>query len=399
VQHSTYLIIGGGMTAAAAVQGIRDLDQEGSITMVSSEPDPPYKRPPLTKGLWTGKPLEKVWINVGKHEVDLRLGRTVSWLNLHTRTAVDDRGDSYTFDKLLLATGSRPRHLPNGGEKAIHFRSLHDYHRLRELTSRGDHFAIVGGGFISSELAASLTANGKQATMIVNNSGIGARLFPDDLVGYLNDYYREQGVDVRIHEEYTGIEERGDKLLLRSRDVVTHEPRELLVDGVIAGIGTEPNIELAESAGLHVEDGIIVDEFLRTNCPDVYAAGDVAAIWQPELGLRRRVEHEDNANSTGRYAGQAMAGETAPYQHMPFFYSDLFDLGYEAVGEIDAELDMVAGWKTPHREGTVYYLRDGIVKGVLLWNVWDQVESARDLIANEVRLSSSDLSDLLKVAA
>src|SRR5688572_24168719 len=127
MQHTTYLIIGGGMTAAAAVKGIRELDDRGSITMISSEPDPPYKRPPLSKGLWRGKPLEKIWIDTAKYDVDLQLGRTVSWLNLATNTAVDDRGDSYTFDKLLLATGSRPRHLPNGGEKAIHFRTAHDY--------------------------------------------------------------------------------------------------------------------------------------------------------------------------------------------------------------------------------------------------------------------------------
>ncbi|HKB07290.1 MAG TPA: FAD-dependent oxidoreductase, partial [Candidatus Polarisedimenticolia bacterium] len=145
--------------------------------------------------------------------------------------------------------------------------------------------------------------------------------------------------------------------------------------------GVEPNIELAAAAGLRVENGVRVDASLRTSSPDIFAAGDVASFHNPLLDQWLRVEHEDNANSMGGMAGRAMAGETVSYDHLPFFYSDLFELGYEAVGEVDPRLETVADWKDPFHEGVVYYLRGGRVRGVLLWNVWEQVDAARRLIA------------------
>jgi NADPH-dependent 2,4-dienoyl-CoA reductase/sulfur reductase-like enzyme len=161
----------------------------------------------------------------------------------------------------------------------------------------------------------------------------------------------------------------------------TASGKTIVVDAVIAGIGIEPNIELAESIGLTTENGIVVDEFLRTSKPEIYAAGDVAAFHNPALGKRMRVEHEDNANTMGRTAGRNMAGKSEPYNHLPFFYSDMFELGYEAVGEVDSRLETFAHWKRPDKEGVIYYLKDGRVRGVLLWNVWEQVDAARKLIA------------------
>ena len=183
-----------------------------------------------------------------------------------------------------------------------------------------------------------------------------------------------------------GLERRGGQLAVR-----TAGDQELLVDGVVAGIGIEPNTALAQAAGLEVDNGIVVDALLRTSHPDIYAAGDVANFYNPPLGKRMRVEHEDNANTMGRQAGRNMAGDRPPYDHLPFFYSDLFDLGYEAVGELDARLEMVADWKEPFREGVLYYLRDGRVRGVLLWNVWGQVDAARRLIAEPGPFQPEDL--------
>lgn len=167
----------------------------------------------------------------------------------------------------------------------------------------------------------------------------------------------------------------------------------------MAGIGIQPDVELARQAGLAVDNGIIVDEFLRTSHPSIYAAGDVAAFVNPAIGNRIRVEHEDNALTMGRAAGRAMAGQAEPYDHLPFFYSDLFELGYEAVGEVDARLETVADWIEPFRQGVVYYLRGQRVRGVLLWNVWGQVEAARRLIAMPGPFRPADLKGRLPEAA
>lgn len=379
--HASYLIVGAGMAADAAVRGIRDVDPDGSIILIGDEHYPPYKRPPLSKGLWHGKPLERIWSRTERHIVDLHLGRSARWLDLHAKQIVDDRGTTYGFDKLLIATGSRPRRLATGGHRIIHFRTLHDYRRLRDLARHAERIAVVGNGFIGTEIAAALAANGTHVTMVFPAAAIGARLFPPDLAAALNDLYRDQGVEVLPGHLVSGVAESGDQITLRVRDLATDLARDLTVDGVVAGIGTEPNVELAVAAGLAVDDGIVVDEFLRTSHPDVYAAGDVAAPWLPSLGLRRRVEHEDAARSMGRFAGRAMAGQPAPYDRIPFFYSDLFHVGYEAVGEIDARLETVAEWTVPYREGVVYYHRDQRVRGVLNWNVWNQVDAARALVA------------------
>jgi NADPH-dependent 2,4-dienoyl-CoA reductase/sulfur reductase-like enzyme len=192
-----------------------------------------------------------------------------------------------------------------------------------------------------------------------------------------------------------GITPRGERVAVEVRPADGGATREILVDGVVAGIGIRPNVELAETVGLEVDDGIVVDELLRTSHPDIFAAGDVASFHSPALGRRVRVEHEDNANTMGRAAGRAMAGAAAPYHHLPFFYSDLFELGYEAVGQIDARLEVVADWKTPYREGVLYYLEGGRVRGVLLWNVWGQVDAARRLISEAGTFRPGDLKGRL----
>jgi NADPH-dependent 2,4-dienoyl-CoA reductase/sulfur reductase-like enzyme len=377
----TYLIVGGGMTAAAAVQGIREVDPGGSIGLISAEGRPPYDRPPLSKGLWKGKPLESIWRLSESHGIALHLGRTVRHLDPQNKRVTDDQGTVSGYSKLLLATGGAPRHLPFGDEQIIYFRTLDDYERLRALTRTGQHFAVIGGGFIGSELAAALAMNGKTVVMAFPEAGVGSRMFPPDLATFLNDYYRQKGVEVVPGQRVDGLETRGGRVVLKVRNQQGQGEREDVADSVVAGIGIQPNVELARAAGLEVEDGIRVDASLRTSQPDIYAAGDVANFYNPALDKRLRVEHEDNANTMGQLAGQAMAGRAITYDHLPFFYSDLFELGYEAVGEVDSRLETIADWKEPYREGVVYYLRDGRVRGVLLWNVWEQVEAARSLIA------------------
>jgi 3-phenylpropionate/trans-cinnamate dioxygenase ferredoxin reductase subunit len=394
MRNYKYLIIGGGMTADAAVSGIRELDTEGTIGIISSETDPPYNRPPLTKGLWKDKPLDSVWRHTQDRGVDLHQERTAISIDLPRKTVTDDKEEVYSYERLLLATGGTPKRLPFGGEDIIYFRTLGDYRRLRELTANGRRFAVIGGGFIGSELAASLAMNEKEVVMVFPGRGICHHMFPPDLSQFLNDYYRQKGVEVWNGESVAGLERKGGQWVLQ-----TQSKREAVVDGIVAGLGIQPNVELARKARVRTAGGIVVDPFLRTSQPDVYAAGDVALFYNPALDRRLRVEHEDNANTMGRLAGWNMAGGTERYLHLPFFYSDLFDLGYEAVGEVTSRLATLADWKEAHREGVVYYQRAGRVRGVLLWNVWGQVDAARELIATKHLFREQDLKQRLPKAA
>ncbi len=392
----TYLIVGGGMTADAAVRGIREIDAKGSIAIVGAEPDPPYARPPLSKGLWKGDPLDKVWRRTGGPGVELLLGRTITAIDPWNKRVVDDRKSVHGFDKLLLATGGVPRRLPGDDGHIVYFRTLDDYRRLRGMIDRGRRFAVIGGGFIGSEIAAALAMNGKEVAIVFPGEGIGAHVFPRDVSLFLNGYYRQKGVEVFPGETVHGVETRAGRLVLKTRDVKTLDTRDLPVDGIVAGLGIAANVELARAAKLAVGNGILVDESCRTSHPDVFAAGDVACFYNATLGMRVRVEHEDNATTMGRLAGRAMAGHHEAYRHLPFFYSDLFDLGYEAVGEVESRLQTVADWEEPFRKGVVYYMRQGRVRGVLLWNVWHQVDVARRLIAEPGPFRAADLPGRLR---
>jgi len=389
-----YLIIGGGMTADSAVRGIRENDSHGTIGLISADSNAPYDRPPLTKGLWKGKELESVWRHTETQNVEMLLGRKVTDIDLPGKRVIDEEKNAYGFEKLLLATGGSPARLPFGGEHIIYFRTLGDYQHLRSLACKGSRFAVIGGGFIGSELAAALAMNECKVTMVFPGSGICSRMFPADLSKFLNDYYREKGVEIVSGESVVSLERRNGKSILR-----TKTEREIVVDNVVAGLGISPNVELAKRTGLKTDDGIVVDEFLRTSQADVYAAGDVANFYSPHLDRRLRVEHEDNANTMGRTAGRNMAGKAEPYRHLPFFYSDLFDLGYEAVGELDSRLNVMADWKEPYREGVLYYQKEGKVRGALLWNVWGQVDAARELIASKRAFGAEELKQKVPNAA
>lgn len=374
--HYSYLIVGGGMTGDAAARAIRETDPSGAVGLISAEPHPPYARPPLSKGLWKGEPEAAIWKGTEAAGVDLRLGRRVTAIDTRRKSVTDAHGEVVSYDRLLLATGGTPRRLPLDTDQIIYFRTYDDYRRLQALANERLRFAVLGGGFIGSEIAAALQLAGRDVTMLVPEDGIGARVFPVDLSRALVADYREQGVEVRTREGLAGLTPRAGKVVLR-----TTGGHDLPVDVVVAGLGIQPNVALAEQAGLRVDNGIVVDERLRTSVPDIFAAGDVANFFNPALGTRMRVEHEDNAATMGAAAGRAMAGQGSPYTHLPFFYSDLFALGYEAVGELDPRYETIADWKEPFREGVVYYVKDGRVRGVLLWNTWGQVDAARDLIA------------------
>jgi 3-phenylpropionate/trans-cinnamate dioxygenase ferredoxin reductase component len=385
------------MAGDAAVKGIREVDSNGPIALIGREPHRPYKRPPLTKDLWKGKPAEKIWLRTPEDGVEFLLERTVQSVDIANKRVVDDRGTEYEFEKLLLATGGTPRTLTlqgNGAGEVIYYRTFDDYQRLREMAGTRERFAVIGAGFIGSEIGAALAMNGREVVMIFPGTAIGENIYPAGLARFLNQYYREKGVTILSGCTAAGVNRREGRLVVAARGKDGGE-KEVEVDGVVAGIGIEPNVDLAREAGLDLDDGIIVDEQLRAGHPDVFAAGDVASFHNPSLDTRVRVEHEDNAKAMGKAAGRNMAGAGEPYHHLPFFYSDLFDLGYEAVGELDSRLETIEDWTEENQKGVVYYLRDGRVRGVLLWNVWDQVEAARGLIAEPGPIAPADLKGRL----
>lgn len=386
-----YLIVGGGMTGDAAIQGILDVDPAASIALLGEETNPPYNRPPLTKGLWKGKPLEAVFRKPHEGAVRMALGRRAVSLDPGRHQVTDDQGTVYQYGRLLLATGGNPRRLAFAGGLITYFRTLDDYHSLRAQAGAGKRVAVIGGGFIGSELAAALRSTGSDVVMAFPEAGIGARLFPAALASYLNDFYREKGVEVMAGRVITSAASKGRRIEVRLREAEGAGEQVIEVDAIVAGLGIEPRVDLARSAGLGVGQGILVDELLRTSHPDVFAAGDVAEFISHLLETRRRVEHEDNALTMGRLAGRNMAGKAEPYHHEPYFYSDLFELGYEAVGELDPRLETVSDWSEEFRKGAVYYVKGGRVRGVLLWNVWDQVPAARLLIAERGPLSAKEL--------
>jgi 3-phenylpropionate/trans-cinnamate dioxygenase ferredoxin reductase subunit len=385
-----YLIIGAGMTGDAAVRGIRTLDESGTIGLIGADPNPPYNRPPLTKGLWKGKSLESIWRHTEQFSVDMHLGHTASSLDLQHKAVVDDHGQEYGYEKLLLATGGVPRRLPFYPPGLIYYRTLGDYQRLRKLSGENEKFGVIGGGFVGSEIAAALAMNGKKVTMTFPEDGIGGLVFPKELSDYLTSFFEQKGVQVLPGKMLHEIEKNGGVYRLIFDDGSASE-----VDAVVAGIGIRPNVDLAQSAGLEVNNGITVDELLRTSHPDVFAAGDVAEFFNPTLAKRLRVEHEDNANSMGTQVGRNMAGAGEPYQHLSYFYSDLFELGYEAVGELDPRLETFSDWQEPFKKGLIYYLAEGRVRGVLLWNVWETVPKARELIAEAGPFKPTDLKGRL----
>jgi NADPH-dependent 2,4-dienoyl-CoA reductase/sulfur reductase-like enzyme len=373
METSRYLIVGGGLTADAACKGIRDVDPDGAIVLVGDESHPPYARPPLSKALWKGAGEGSIWRGTEQLGVGLRLGRRIVALDLERHEARDDLGASYGYEKLLLATGGRIRRLPFGGDEVIYFRTLDDYRRLRALADGGSRFVVIGGGFVGSEIAAALALNGCAVTMVFPEAGIGSRIFPADISVALNEYYRERDVEVLAGVSVTAIDQGRVRL---------GDGRTLEADAVVAGLGIEPNVELATGVGLPVANGIVVDAFGRVGGrEDVFAAGDVARFPVATLGGELRVEHEDHARSHGHRVGANMAGADEPYEHLPFFYSDLFDLGYEAVGDLDPQLDILGHWSDLGAEATVYYVdRELRPRGVLLWNRFGQVDAARELI-------------------
>lgn len=389
-----YVILGAGLAGVSAAEGIREIDPEGSVLLVGDEPHLPYDRPPLSKKLWFGK---KTVAEIVLHDrayyetagIALALGERAVGIDRSAKIVTTDKGRPRGFRKLLIATGGAPRVLPiPGGDLAdvCYYRRLDDYVRIREKATEGRTAVVIGGGFIGSEMAAALCLNRVRVTMVFPEPRLITRVFPAALGDALGDQYRERGVGILAGDAPVAIEKNGGGLLTRTRN-----GKAIASDMIIAGIGIAPAIELARSCGLVVGDGIEVDSFLATADPDVFAAGDNASFPDAVTGKRSRMEHWDNARSQGRHAGRNMAGAAVPFTYQPYFFSDLFDFGFEAVGETDSRLETVADWRKENATGVLYYRKAGKVRGVMLCNVWDKVDQARELIRTRETLPAEKL--------
>ena len=389
-----YIIIGGGMTGSAAVKAIKNNDPDGKIAMFSEEQYEPYDRPPLSKGLWSGQETAKIFHSIPEKSVDLYLKTTINQIDPEAKKISDDKSQDYTYDKLLIATGGHPIQLPNAPEEVISYRTLDDYKALKELLAPESNVCVIGGGFIGSEIAAALNQNGHHVTMVFPEIGISGLRFPKDLALFLNDYYRENGIQVHNGFLVKSISKENGKYKVTFENADEGAIEEAIFDQVVVGIGIRPNIELAKKANLEVDDGIVVNEHLQTSDPDIFAAGDVAYFINIPLNKRTRVEHEDHAKKSGALAGRNMCGMEEKYDHLPFFYSDLFDLGYEAVGELDKKLEIVSDWIEPFKKGTIFYLDEGKIRGLIFWNLWGKVDEGIKLIKEGKTYQKDELTGL-----
>jgi NADPH-dependent 2,4-dienoyl-CoA reductase/sulfur reductase-like enzyme len=394
-----FVIVGGGLAGVSAVQGIREFDKEGSVLLIGKEKSLPYHRPPLSKKLWLGeKRVDEIFVYdeqfYERNSVKVVTGTEVTALNADRKTISCENGSIYRFDRLLLATGGIPRTLPIPGgalDGICYFRYLDDYLRMRSEAAEGKSAVIIGGGFIGSEIAAVLNANKVDVTMIFPASYLVHRVFPEYLGKAIQGRYIERGIKIFAGDKPVSFSREESRFLTH-----TANGKQIESDMLIVGVGMAPSMELAQGAGLKTGNGIIANEYLQTSHPDIYVAGDNA--WFPYLALGRsmRLEHWDNALNQGLWAGRSMAGAHEPFNYMPYFFSDLFEFGYEAVGEVNAELETFADWQKENDTGVIYYLRDGKVRGVMMCNVWDKVDAARELIRKAERVTAEDLRGAIR---
>jgi len=390
MQSYDYLIVGGGMVADAAARGIREIDDNATIGILSADVDEPYTRPALSKKLWTDPDFTWDQVPLGTAEdtrADIRLKAVVTEIDRDGRTVLVGDGERVGYRRLLLATGSRPHEVDApDSDRVLFFRSAEDYRRLRELATEARRIVVVGGGYIGAELAAGLVQNDVEVDLVFPSRTLGDGTFPPQLADRYEGLFRDAGVRLiagrRVDEVVAGESDAdGPDAVL---DVVLDDGSRLRGDAVVLGLGVSPVTDLAEQAGLTVDDGVVVDESLATSDDAIWAAGDIASYPDRLLG-RTRVEHVDNAQEMGRAAGRSMAGSGEAYRHTPYFYSQVFGVRWEAVGTLDPDLDTLVVEVGDDEAGarTVVYYRDesGAPVGVLLWNVADATDAARLVLA------------------
>jgi 3-phenylpropionate/trans-cinnamate dioxygenase ferredoxin reductase component len=381
------VVVGAGLTAANVVQTLRAEGYDEPITLVGDEHDRPYERPPLSKGYLQGSADASTLFVHGEHwyaehRVGTRFGDRVVAIDRPVHRVTLATGESLGYRRLVLATGARPRipDLPGIGLGGVHtLRTRQDSDALRAALSDGARVVSIGAGWIGLEVAAAARLAGAAVTVLESGEQPLQRVLGPDLGRYFADLHRRNGVDLRTGASVVGIVGSGGSVtgVQTDTDLVP-------ADVVVVGVGVQPNIELAEQAGLDIDGGVTVDERLRTSDADILAAGDVANAFNVRLGHRLRVEHWDNAIRQGQLAARSILGGTARYDWLPYFYTDQFDLGMEYVGRAQPDHNLVIRGSMDSGKFIACWLVDGRVTAGMNVNVWDVNEDLRALVGRSV---------------
>lgn len=381
------VVIGGGLTAAKAVETLREEGFDGAITLIGDESERPYERPPLSKDYLQGKSTsddlfvhDEGWY--GEHAVETRFGDAAVSIDRELRTVTLSSGDTVRYEHLLLATGSRPNALGIPGADlggVFSLRRIGDSDQIRAAFAEAKKLVVIGAGWIGLETAAAARAAGLEVTVLEYAPLPLQRVLGDELAQYFAELHRRNGVDLRTSVSVTEIVGTDGRV-----SAVRVGDESFPADMVIVGVGISPNTEIASAAGLAVDNGVTVDERLRTSDPTIFAAGDVANARNTALGANIRVEHWDNAIRQGQLAAKSMLGETVSYDWQPYFYTDQFDLGMEYVGYASAGDNVVIRGDKASGEFIAFWLSNGVLKAGMNVNVWDVNDEIRALIGTTV---------------
>jgi 3-phenylpropionate/trans-cinnamate dioxygenase ferredoxin reductase subunit len=393
-----FVLVGGGMAGAKAAETLRREGYDGPIVLVGAEPEIPYERPPLSKGYLLGKdPREKARVHdagwYADNDVDLRTGVRATVLDAAGHRVTLDTGEELPYAKLLLATGSSARRLPVPGAEldgVRYLRTIADSDRLlADLSGGGHDVVIVGAGWIGLEVAAAARHHGNAVTIVEPQPTPLHAVLGAEMGQVFARLHRNHGVDLFTGTTVRELRGSGGRV----ESVATDVHAGLAADVVVVGIGAIPNTELAASAGLEVEDGVVTDHALRTSAPDVFAAGDVASAFSPLHGRHVRVEHWANALNQGPAAARSMLGQEVSYERVPYFFTDQYDLGMEYSGLGGPGDTVVCRGNPDSGEFIAFWTADGRVTAGMNVNVWDVTDPIQELIRTRRQVQAARLAD------
>jgi 3-phenylpropionate/trans-cinnamate dioxygenase ferredoxin reductase component len=396
MSDQTFVIVGASLAGAKAAEELRERGFDGRVVLIGAEHELPYERPPLSKDYLRGE-SERDAMQVHDQafykdqEIDLRVGTTATAIDPGAGRVELDGGRELGFDMALLTTGSSPRRLQLPGAELdgiLYLRTIADSDAIRERLDKGGHLAVVGGGWIGSEVAASARQRGLDVTLVAERPLPNMDVFGEKIGQFYRDVHASQGVELVLGDGVAAFEGEGSVSRVR-----TQSGRVIECDFVVVGAGATPNVELGQRAKLDTDNGILVDSRLQSSAPNVFVAGDVANHWHPFFEQRVRVEHWANALNQGPAAARSMLGGRDPYDELPYFFSDQYDVGMEYSGLSKPSDQVVIRGDFDGGEFIAFWLRDGLVTGGMNINVWDVNEHVQALIRSRGQIDVARLTD------